>query len=111
MFYDPEDGAVWAVPSHALPAPFAHAAIQIDLPDDAPADQIRSVGLDDFANKLVPGCSSKAVVSALQFQVRVADAGPEHANQREARRPRRPRNISHLDAAVLYAYRDHVPPV
>ena len=61
------------VPSQIHPAPFACAAVQVDLADHAAADQFRRIGFDDFPHELMAGNSGEAVVSTLQLQIRVAD--------------------------------------
>ncbi len=100
-----------AVPSQIPLAPLAGAAAQVDLAHHAAADQIRAIGRDHVAHELVAGYARKAIVSALQFQVGIADPGAKHAQQRKTRGTRRKGRLVHFDATVFEAYREHEPPV
>ncbi len=44
---------------------------------------------DDFGDEFVAGSAGEAVVAALEFEIGVADAGGEQAQQGEAFGPRR----------------------
>ena len=87
MVDDAEHGALRAMTAQAAPAPVARAAGQVDFADDAPADPLGRIGFDHFAHELVPGRAGEAVIAALQFEVGIADAAAEQADEREARGP------------------------
>src|SRR5207249_8139519 len=101
-----EDGPMRAVPPQILLAPLAHAAIEVDLADDPPAQQILVIRLDDFADELVSRCTGEAVVSALQLQIGVADSGEEHADERESRRPGWLWGLLYFDTGRFEGYPD-----
>src|SRR5260370_9807792 len=104
MLHDSEDRPMRAVPSQIPLAPLAGAAAQVDLAHHAASDQIRGIGLDHFADELVSGDARKAVVSALQFQVGIADPGAKHAQKRKTRWTRRKGRLAHFDAASFEPY-------
>jgi hypothetical protein len=72
------------VPSKSLSAPFALTACKIDFADNTTADKIRRVRLHNFTNELVSRCPAKAVVSPLEFKIRIADARAEKPDQRKS---------------------------
>jgi hypothetical protein len=57
------------------PAPFAARASQVDLSGHPLAGQFRVVTLHDLAGELVAGRVAESVVSALQLEVGIGDAG------------------------------------
>ncbi len=65
------------------PAPRTAPARQIDLPDNAFADQMGRIRFDYFADKLMPRRTGEAVVSALQFQICIANSANQQSNQRK----------------------------
>ena len=78
---DAEDGAGGAVAAEALRASRAVAAGKVDFADDAAADPGGGVGLLDDADELVAGATGEAVVAAEEFEIGVADAGEDDADQ------------------------------
>ena len=84
---------------------------KVDLADHSAADQIRGIGVQHFAHKLVARDAGEPVVSALQLEIRVADPSAKHAQKRKTRGTRRAGRLMHFDATVFEAYRDHEPPV
>src|SRR5690242_12086995 len=84
MFDDAQHFASGAVAPHAFLAPAACSAIQIDLTDHAPADQITAASFHHLADELVPGSSGKTVVAALQLQVGIANAAAQKPDEGKA---------------------------
>src|ERR1700733_6690625 len=107
MFDDTKNCASRAVPSEAAAAILAAAASQVNFAHHAPADPFRRIGLQHFAHKLMAGYSSEVVISALQFQVGIADAAAEQANQRESFGASRARLVARFHASVFEMYRQH----
>ena len=62
------------MPRKAFPAPFARTACKIDFSNHATPNKARRVGLYDFTGELVSRRPAKAVVSPLEFKIRIADA-------------------------------------
>jgi len=83
---DAQNSSGRAVATEAPLAPFAGAARQIDLADNTLPNQGRVVGFDHFADKLVAGTAAEAVVAASQFNICIADAASEQADEGNARR-------------------------
>src|SRR6185369_4504542 len=65
-------------------APLAGAAAQVDFADDAAADQLATVGFDDFPDEFVSGSARESVVSALELEIGIADAGAQHPDEGES---------------------------
>jgi hypothetical protein len=101
VFHDAEDGAIGAVTFERTGAPLAAAAGEVDLTGDALADPARIVGFDDLTDELVTGCSTEAVVAALEFEVGVADAAAEEAKERESLGAAGPGHFAEFDATVF----------
>jgi threonine synthase len=78
---DAKDGAVGAMAAESAATPIAEVAVQVDFSGDPFSPQGRRVGFDHFANELVTGPAAKAVVTAKQLEISVADAGSEQANE------------------------------
>jgi hypothetical protein len=98
---DSKHGARRAMASQPAGAPLAFAARQIDLANHALADPSPVVRVDDFADKLVARRTAKAVITALQLEVGVANSTEEQADQRESRRAPGPGTLTHRYGAVL----------
>src|SRR6185312_10523870 len=98
MAHDTEHSPVRAMPLHAAPAHRAAIAREVDFADDAPADELVRIGLDDFANELVSRHARKSVVSALKLQVRIADAATQQTYERETLGALRARTFPQFDA-------------
>jgi hypothetical protein len=73
MLHDAEHSARRAMASESTTAPGTFSARKIDLAYDSLAYQIHVIGIDHLAYKLVARRPREAVVSTLEFQVRVAD--------------------------------------
>ena len=63
-----------AVAAQSLAAPVAIRASQVDFPDHAFADQLAVIRLHDFRDELVSRGARESIVSALEFDVGIADA-------------------------------------
>src|SRR5665213_3963820 len=87
MTHNSEHRPCRAMAPEAAPAPGAHAACKIDLADNSPPDQFFRVRRHHFSHELVAGCSGKAVVAALQFQIGIADASRDETNESETLGP------------------------
>ena len=81
---DAQHGAVGAMASEAFAAPFAVRAGEVDFAGDAFAGERGGIGFDHFGDELVAGSSGEAVVAALQFEIGIADAAGEEAEESEA---------------------------
>jgi hypothetical protein len=104
MVDDAEDGSPRAMAAEAAPAPVARAAGQVDLADDAAADPRGRIRLNHFANEFMAGRAGEAIVTALEFEIGIADAAAEQADQGEAREPVRARLIAYFYASVFEVY-------
>ncbi len=87
MAYDAEHGAVGTVAAQTLAAPLAVRASEIDFAHHAFGQQRAVVRCGHFGHKFVPGRAGEAIVAALQFQIGIANAGHQQAQQRVARGP------------------------
>jgi hypothetical protein len=67
----------------------------------------RRIRLDHFAHEFMAGRAGEAVVAALEFQVGIADAAAEQADQGETRGPVRARLVAYFDASVFQVYGQH----
>ena len=107
--HDAEHGAALAVRAPAGRTRGAGTTHRVDLPDDAAADERRRPPLDD-ADELVARNAGEGVVAARQLDVRVADPGADHPNERLARGRLRDRNVvPEAQATVLEPESEHVP--
>ena len=79
VLHDAQDCALRAVPAETLAAPVATAATEIDFAHHAPANQFAPARLHYFADELMARNSVEAVIAALQFQIRIADAAAQQA--------------------------------
>ena len=104
---DSQDGAVWAVASEAFAAPFAVRAGQVDFAGDALAGEGWSIGFDHFGDEFVAGSSGEAVVAALQFEIGIADAGHEEAEEGEPLGAGRDGQGAGGDCAILQMNCEH----
>jgi hypothetical protein len=79
-------------------------ARQIDLSDDAAPDNGSIVRLHDFPYKFMTGRAAETVVSALQFEIGVANPCIQQANQSETLRPHRPADLAYTHTAIFEVY-------
>jgi hypothetical protein len=107
MADDAEDGAPRAMAAEAAPAPLASAAGQVDFADDATANPRGRIRLDHFPDELVSGRAREAVVTALQFQVGIADAAAQQADEGESLGPVGARLVANFYAPVFYVCCKH----
>src|ERR1019366_4279008 len=82
--HNPEHGARGAMPPEAAPAPRTVAARKIDLADHALADQVLRIGRNNLTYEFMAGHARKSVIAALEFEIGVADACLNEADQGEA---------------------------
>src|SRR5688572_30225587 len=94
--------------SETSPAPVATPAREIDFANNPPAKQLRTVGLDDFPNKLVSRCACESVVPAKEFEIGIADASAHQSNHRIALRPARLRHLPYRGTTLLKVDRNHL---
>src|ERR1700722_4213521 len=107
MFDDAQNGAMRAVPSQAAAAPLAGPESQVDLTYDPAADPFAGIGVQHLAHEFMARRAGEAVISALQFQVGIADAAAEEPDQRESLGTSGARLVAHLDAPVFQVYDQH----
>ena len=93
------------MPAESLAAPIAAAALEIDLAHHAAADQVAPLRFHHFADELMAGNAGKAVIAALQFEIGIADAAAQQANERETLGHTRPGNALDLHAPVVQMHR------
>ena len=105
---DPEHGACGTMTPQSAGAPRAFSAGQIDFAHHAFADQMPVVCLHHFTHKLVARRSAKAVISALQFEIGVANSAVEQADQSESFSPLGPCPPAHQNFAILKTNRHHI---
>src|SRR6185369_4240946 len=79
---DAEHPSRRAVPSETRSTERAAAAREVDLPDDAAADELRIAGGDDAANPFVSEGAAKIEVAARDLDVGATDAREGDANER-----------------------------
>src|SRR5215831_17017253 len=91
MLYDSQHPAAGTMPAEIARAPLAGAAGKIDFAGDALADPSRCIfrvpcapRFGHLAHKLVTGNARKAVVAALQLEVRGADSRSQHSYARKS---------------------------
>jgi hypothetical protein len=104
MVDDAENGSAWAMPAQAATAPLAPAAGQVDLANHAASNQRGRIRLDHLADELMAGRAGKAVITALEFQIGIADASAEQADESEARGPVGARLVVYFYASVFQVY-------
>ena len=104
---DSQHGAVGAVASHALAAPFAMRAGEVDFAGHAFADEGGGAGFHHLGDELVAGRSGEGVVAALQFEIGIADAAGQQAEESEPLGTRRNRQVADGDGAILQVNCDH----
>jgi hypothetical protein len=107
MANNAEHSPLRAMAPESFSAPFALTAGEIDFPNNTAPDKTWRIGLDDFTDEFVSRRSAKPVVSPLKFQVRVADAGTQQADQRKSRGSRRLPRVSDGYPALLEMDRKH----
>ena len=105
---NPQNLARWTMPPQAASAPVAFSARQIDLAHHAPAQQIRIVRRHDFPDELMARRSGKAVITAKQLQIRIADSGVQEFNHRVAFAAPRTRRLTDGRAVFFEVDRNHV---
>jgi hypothetical protein len=81
VFVNPQDGTVAAVAGEPGEAKIAAAANDVDLADDALADEIGIRGFDDIGDKFMAEDAAKAHVAFGDFQIGGADPGLAHAKE------------------------------
>jgi hypothetical protein len=96
-----EDAPPGAVPAEPAPAPFAAAAAEVDLADDAFPEPGGRRRADHLSDELVSRNAREAVVAAPELQIRVADARSGHSDERESRPEAGPRHFQHTGSAFL----------
>ena len=85
MLDDAEDGPGRTMPSNASRAPGTSSTRKVDFAHHALADEVRIVGCDHFSDELMAGNTGETVVTPLQFEIGIADAADEQANEGKAR--------------------------
>src|ERR1019366_953032 len=98
---DSQHGAVGAVASQSAAAPFAMGAGEIDFSGHALAEERGRVRFGHLGDELVTGRTGEGVVAALEFEIGVADAAGQEAQEREARGPGRDGQGAGGDDAVF----------
>ena len=83
------------------------SAGQVDFAHHAPADEVLRIGLFHHAHKFVAGRSRKAVISALQFEIGIADSAKFEADQRKSGRPLRSGLFPDFHFAAIEINREH----
>jgi hypothetical protein len=71
------------MPAQPLPAPLAVSACQVDLADNSTGQQVRIIRVDNLPHKLVARCPTKSVVSAPEFEIRIANPADQQSDERE----------------------------
>jgi len=87
MTEDAENRTVAAMAAQSLAAEIAVATGQVDLADDTAAQELRIVAGNDARRKFVAGRALKVVITALKFQVGIADSSDYQFEKGEAGRP------------------------
>jgi hypothetical protein len=101
MFHDSENGTLRAMTSQASFANIASRTVEIDLTHHASANQTLIVSVRHHACEFMSRNSREPVVSALEFQIRVADSGKHHADSCESTRPLRRGRLDHINLACF----------
>jgi threonine synthase len=83
---DSEHGAAETVAAERATAVFAHSAGEVDFSAHTLALDRGVVAINNLTDKLMSGRSTETIVAALEFEIGIADAGGEHAQQSEAGR-------------------------
>ena len=99
VLHDAEHGTRWAVAAESAPAPGTGVARNIDFADDAFADEVLRIGFDDFAHEFVARDAGESVIATPQFEIGVADAGLNQADEGEALGPFRLLYLPDLNSA------------
>src|SRR5215472_3294122 len=107
MLHDSQDGSSWTMTAQAFLTPAAMPAREVDLSYNPFADPPLVVSLYDFAYEFVARRSGKSVVSALEFQIRVANPAEKQTDKRETLRPSRCSGRMNSDTSVLNLNGDH----
>ena len=104
---DSQHGAVGAMASQVPAAPFAIGTGQVDLAGHTLADEGVCIGFHHLGDEFVTGRSGEAVVAALQFEIGIADAAGQQAEEREALGTRRNWKRAGGDCAILQVNCEH----
>lgn len=107
VIHNAQHGARGTVTAKTPDAPSTLAASEIDFACDAAAEPIGIVSFYNAPHEFVPRRSFKSVVTSLQFQVCIADAGGGHLNKREAGRPRGLRHFTEMNGGMSDMKREH----
>jgi threonine synthase len=101
MIDDAKDRSVRTVPAELARAPFAFAAVEVDLAHHAAAEQTGIGSRHDLPGKLVAGAAGEAVIAAEKFEVGIADAGRKQPDQRVPFRRARHGRVDYGDLAAF----------
>ena len=101
MFDDAKHCAPRTMPPESARAPVTLAAREIDLADHTLANQPLVVRLQNLTHKLMSGDTTETVVSALEFEVRVAQPGATQSDQRIAFAAAGLRTLDDTDTALV----------
>jgi len=110
MFHNAEHTSRGTVPTEAFPAPIAFAASEIDFSNDPARQKLRIIGSDHFTHKFMSGSTSKAVVTALELEIGVANAPRQQSNEGKSLWPLRTPRVLNLDTPIFEMDRKHYPP-
>jgi len=88
-------------------APATASTGKIDLTHNTLADKLWSVCCHDFSDKFVAGGTRETVIAPKKFQIGVADASAQEANDRIALRPPRLSCLSYRCATFFKVDCDH----
>ena len=101
MFDDAEHRAPRTMPPEPACAPIALAAREIDLAGHTLANQPLVVRFQNLTHKLMSGDTTETIVSALEFEVGVAQPGATQSDQRIAFAAARLRTLDDTDTALV----------
>jgi len=107
VLYDAENSAVGAMASESALAPGAVGTRQVDFAYDSFASECWRVAFDNFADKFMAWGAQEAVVSALEFEIGVADASYQEADEGEGLGPFRGSYLLDRYAARVEVDRQH----
>jgi hypothetical protein len=104
---DPQNFARRTMTFQTSLAPIATPAGEVDLANNAIADQTRVIGPHDFSDKFVTRSARESVITTKKLEIRVADASYQEANQRVAFGPSRLSCLSYRRSACFKVNRNH----
>jgi threonine synthase len=108
LLHDAEHSAGGAMPPPAARAPVAVSTCQVDLAHHPLANPVLIVGRYYFAHEFMAGCAVKAVVAALQLEIRIADSAIQQPDQCESIGAARLWPPAHPDLMVFETNRQHI---